>query len=460
MIGPSLEFDPSVTSVASSAPPLPTRTILAFWAPLAATWLMMAVEGPYVAAIIARLADPTRNLAAYGVAFSFAFMAEAPIIMMMTAANALVADRQSLLALRRFMFRLNGALTIAMAVGLTPPVFRFVTDRLIGLPADVARLTHLATALLVLWPAAIGYRRFYQGILVRHGQPRRVAYGTVVRLVTMSAAAAGLALWTRLPGASVGALALVSGVIAEAAASRWMAHDVIGRVLARDATSRTVPLTGAEIARFYVPLALTSLLAIVVNPLVTFFLGRSRSPLESLAVLPVVLGFVFIFRSGAIAYQEVGVALTGDGRRNERPIARVAFGLAAFSTLALAGVLFTPLGEAWFLVVSGLSPELARFALWPARILVLLPALDYLISLQRAWLVLARRTRVITAATAVEACAIVAVLVVSINVLHLVGAIAAAAAILLGRLGGNAFLLAPASRRERQAPHPSPAPGR
>ncbi|HOC19273.1 MAG TPA: hypothetical protein PKK95_13455, partial [Vicinamibacterales bacterium] len=80
---------PSDSSTATAG----TRTILAFWAPLAATWLMMAVEGPYIAAIIARLAQPTPNLAAYGVAFSFAFIAEAPVIMMMTAANALVADR-------------------------------------------------------------------------------------------------------------------------------------------------------------------------------------------------------------------------------------------------------------------------------------------------------------------------------------------------------------------------------
>ena len=58
-------------------------------------------------------------------------------------------------------------------------VFRFVTDRLIGLPADIANLTHLATSYLLFWPAAIGYRRFYQGILVRHRLTRRVAYGTV-----------------------------------------------------------------------------------------------------------------------------------------------------------------------------------------------------------------------------------------------------------------------------------------
>lgn len=437
-----LETDASVMPADPTSPPLRTRTVLAFWAPLAATWLMMAIEGPYVAAIIARLAEPTRNLAAYGIAFSFAFMAEAPIIMMMTAANALVADRQSLLALRRFMFRLNAVVTVGMAIGLLPPVFRFVTDRLIGLPPDLAHLTHVSTSILLPWPAAIGYRRFYQGILVRHHMPRRVAYGTIVRLVTMSVVAAGLALMTNLAGACIGSLSLGCGVIAEAGASRWMAREIVTRLLAGSDQSKG-PLTMQEIGRFYFPLALTSLLAIVVNPLVTFLLGRSRSPIESLAVLPVVTGFVFIFRSGAIAYQEVAVALAGRDLQRERQIGRVALELAGLSALALGGVLFTPLGDAWFIRVSGLSRDLAAFAIWPARVLALVPALDYVIGLQRALLVLARRTRIITAATAVEVTAIVVVLAVGIGMLDLVGATAAAAAILLGRLCGNLLLVLP-----------------
>ena len=410
---------------------------------------MMAVEGPYVAAIIARLREPVVNLAAYGVAFSFAFIAEAPIIMMMTASNALVGGRQSFLALRRFMVALNALVTVAMAIGLLPPVFRFITDRLIGLPPDIARLTHVATALLLFWPAAIGYRRFYQGILVRHHMPRRVAYGTVVRLGTMSGAAAALAWLTDLPGAYVGSLALAAGVIAEAGASRWMARAIVSRLLsapAEDAPADAA-LSQREIFRFYVPLALTSLLAIVVNPLVTFFMGRSRMPLESLAVLPVISGFVFMFRSGALAYQEVGVALVGPRREHEGPIRRVAFGLALVSVLALAGVLFTPLALVWFTRVAGLSPELARFSLWPARVLALVPALDYLLSLQRALLVLARRTRLITLATLTEATAIVIVLMAGVSGLHWVGALAAGVAMLVGRVAGNLFLLTPALLR-------------
>jgi len=38
---------------------LHSQKILVFWAPLAATWLMMAFEGPFLAAIIARLAGKT-----------------------------------------------------------------------------------------------------------------------------------------------------------------------------------------------------------------------------------------------------------------------------------------------------------------------------------------------------------------------------------------------------------------
>jgi hypothetical protein len=99
------------------------RKIFIFWVPLAATWLMMATEGPFLAAIIARLADPKYNLAAYGVAYSFGVLIEAPIIMIMSASTALVRDRDSYLKLRNFTFTLNGICTLIMIFFVLPPVF-------------------------------------------------------------------------------------------------------------------------------------------------------------------------------------------------------------------------------------------------------------------------------------------------------------------------------------------------
>jgi len=405
---------------------------------------MMALEGPYVAAIVARMPEAAHSLAAFGVALSLAWLVESPIMMLLSASAALVRDRASYFALRRFANTLNALVTAGMLLLALPPVFDFVAERLIGLPHDIARLAHVATTAMILWPAAIGYRRFYQGILVRHHLTRRVAYGTIVRLTTMSITAALLAFVFHLPGALVGALALVSGVFLEAFASRLMAREIVRSIVERDEVAEGTLLRQREIARFYFPLALTSMLAMALGPLVTFGLGRGRAPIESLAVWPVVSSMIFLFRSGGVAFQEVGIALDSD-----REVGRTALLLGAVASAALALVALTPLELFWFERLSGLSHDLARFAVWPARILILYPALEYIASFQRARPILEHRTGVVTVATAIEATVLAATLFLGIRVLGMIGATAGAMAMLAGRLGANAYLF---SRRSGPAP--------
>ncbi|MCL4280122.1 MAG: hypothetical protein KJZ60_10675, partial [Ignavibacteriaceae bacterium] len=171
--------------VTDSSIQLTHKKIFYFWLPLAATWLMMAVEGPFLASLIARSTEPKFNLAAYGIAFSFALIIEAPIIMMMSAAIALVKNKQSFLKLKIFTYAVNVLITLIMLIAIIPIIFYFITETLIGLPEEISRLTHIATIILLPWPGAIGFRRFYQGILINNNLTRRVAYGTVVRLIAM-----------------------------------------------------------------------------------------------------------------------------------------------------------------------------------------------------------------------------------------------------------------------------------
>lgn len=419
---------------------LKTSTIILFWLPLAATWLMMALEGPYIAAIVARMPAAAQSLAAFGVATALAWLVESPIIMLLSASTALVHGRASYLALRRFAFLLNALVTIGMMVLAIPAVFRFVGETLIGLPPEISRLAHVSTVIMIGWPAAIGYRRFYQGILVRHHLTRRVAYGTVVRLATMTVAATTLAMQSSLSGAAIGAIALVSGVVAEAMASRWMAHRLVVTLMQQEEAMAGSLLTLRDITRFYYPLALTSILGMALGPLVTFGLGRGRAPLESLAVWPVIQATVFIFRSGGFAYQEVGIALTGRDSEHAPEVRRTAMLLGASSAIALALVAFTPLEVIWFRRVMGLPEELASFAIWPVRLLVLLPALDYLISVQRAGWIIARRTAPVTVATVVEGVILAVVLFLTVGAFGMVGALGGAIAMIAGRLAANGWL--------------------
>ena len=404
---------------------------------------MMAAEGPFLAAMIARMPGAEFNLGAYGVAFALAILIEAPVIMLMSAATSLVKDRISYLKMRNFSRGLILGTTLLLLIVLVPGVYRWLTETLLQLPAEVADLTYGALWFFLPWPSAIGYRRFLQGVLIRAGKTRLVAVGTLIRLLAMTVAALLGYLLLDIPGAWVGGLALGTGVTVEAIAARFMAAETVRDLLAEEGnsayTGRTV--TYRAIATFYLPLALTSLIGLTIQPLLTFFMGRSVSPVESLAIYPVVHSLSFFFRSVGFAYQDAAIALIGERFEHYRELRRFCFTLGAVATAGLALVAFTPLFQLWFTVLSGLTPELTSFALIPARIIVPLPFLSVLLSFQRAILVEGRRTQHITWASVIEVTT-VAVLFLTLGFgFEVVGATAAFTAFLGGRLLSTVYLV-------------------
>jgi len=411
--------------------------IFRFWLPLQTTWLMMAIEGPLLTAIIARLAEPKLNLAAYGVAFALAIMVEAPVIMMMSASTALADSAGNFRRLRNFTWILNTGITVVMLVLIFSPAWSLVIHQWMRLDPDIASLTRTSLIILLPWPAAIGYRRFYQGLLIRTGRTRRVAWGTGIRLLGMMLTAFGLMKFTHLNGAWIGASALTTGVLVEAVASRLMATDSISEIMA----SKGKPtLSYGELTRFYYPLALTSTISLMVHPMVTFFLGQSRNSLESLAVLPVINALVFIFRTPGLSFQEAAITMLGRCKDNLAIVKLFAVYLGAAAAFGLGIIALTPLAGVWFQQLSGLSEELAIFAKLPIRILVLMPALSVTLSMQRSLLVHRRTTGPVTWASALEVAGILLTLVVTLKMGNWVGATAAATAFMVGRCMGILWL--------------------
>lgn len=423
--------------------------IFRFWLPLAATWLMMSVEGPFLAAIIARLAAEKANLAAYGVAFAFALIAESPIIMLMSASTALCRNRESYRKLRNFSLILSVGVTLFLALFLLPPIFNLVILRLIGLPAEIANLIHIALLFLLPWPGAIGFRRFYQGILIVKHQTRRIAVSTLARLLSMSGCALIFFFCSSLPGAIIGAISLSSGVVAEALLTRYLARHAINEVLKTDPESQQ-QLSYREIWDYYLPLALTPFIALSIHPLVTFFLGKSRDPLESLAVMPVIYGLTFIFRAVGLSYQEVAIALLGENRDNYRKVRNFAIALGISTSTCLSLIAFTPLSKIWFRDLSGLNDLLSNFATFPLQIMAVFPALTVLICFQRSVLIVTRVTNPISISTAIEAVGIFSILLLAMLYFPLPGVVAASIAYVIGRLLAIAALQRPLTSQFKQ----------
>jgi Na+-driven multidrug efflux pump len=413
--------------------------IFLFWSPLALTWLMMALEQPILIAFIARLNDAKFNLAAFGIAGSFAMLIESPIIMLLSASTALVTGKNSYRKLKKFTDILNAAITGIHLIVIIPPVFNFIAVDMMEIPDNVARLAYTALVIFIPWSASIGYRRFYQGVLIRKGLTRMVTYGTLVRISVIIIA--GLILYLAgLPGAYVGAASMSAAVLLEAIATRIMASGTIKEVLDTE-DPENKDLSMKAVTRFYTPLAMTSVLSMGVHPFVTFFLSRSYMAVESLAVIEVVGSLVFIFRSVGLSFQEVNIALLGRGKHNFDIMRSYAISLGIIVTILISVVAFTPLADLWFINISGLSEELAGLSYLPLKIMILMPALTLLMSFQRSTLVLGGKTGPISVSTAIELVVIIFVLFICIGFFNIVGVVAAAISFVAGRVISSVYLL-------------------
>jgi len=224
-----------------------------------------------------------------------------------------------------------------------------------------------------------------------------------------------------------------------------MANGTLRKLMAVPGDATGAAASWVALTRFYYPLALTTLLSLGIHPVVTFFVGNSRMSLESLAVLPVIGSLVFIFRSLGLAYQEVVIALIGDEQEGYVPLRTFGTLLSLGVAVGLSLIAWTPLAGVWFRDVSGLTDELAAFSLTPIRILAIIPGLTALLSFQRAVMVIRTTTNRITWATIIEVVGTVVVMWVAISIFDTVGAVAAASALLIGRIGANMYL-APAMR--------------
>ncbi len=386
-----------MTDSSRLAQPFSTSRIVQTWWPLAASWILMALELPAVSAVVARLGDAETNLAAYGgIVLPLSLIIEAPIIQLLAASTALSKDWDSFLKLRRYMIWGACLLTGLHLLLAFTPLYDFVIVEIIGAPAEIVEPARTGLKIMTPWTAAIAFRRTFQGVLIRFGHSRAVGLGTGVRLSTVAIVLAAGALLGSLSGIIVATVAVVCGVISEAIFSGLRVRPVV-REKVRSAPRVDPPLRLPSFVDFYVPLAMTSLLFLLVGPLGSAALSRMPRALDSLAVWPVISGLIFLVRSGGVAYNEVVVALLDEGRALAG-LRRFSYLLAGLTTGFLVAFAATPLAEFWFGTVSGLRPGLTTVAVSSLWVALPLPGLTAFQSWYQGILVNWKRTRAITEA--------------------------------------------------------------
>ena len=132
------------------------RLILKTWWPLAFSWLLMSVEMPAISAVIARLANPEINLAAYGgIVFPLSLIIEAPVIMLLGASTALSKHMQAYRRIWQYMMAAGGLLTALHILVAFTPLYYFVVRNIIGVPDEIVEPARIGLMLMVPWTWSI-----------------------------------------------------------------------------------------------------------------------------------------------------------------------------------------------------------------------------------------------------------------------------------------------------------------
>lgn len=431
----SVEASPSSRGTASQG------VIARLWGPLALNWLMMALEGPLLVGLVSRLPEATSNLAAFSVAFAIALLVEAPVMMLLSTSAALAEDRPSYERIGRFAFALTLPLSGLMAVIGLPPVFHFLNHHLWHLPQPLSEWVAGAVWLLIPWPAVIGYRRLWQGILIRKGRSRLVAWGTVLRLAGMAGGATLAYSFSSWPGVWIAATALSAGVTTEMIAIRLWAHPVLRGL---PTTPREAPLSYPQIGAFYIPLVMTSLLNVALTPLLTTLMAQGKQPLLSLAAYPPLTNTVFLFSCVGVAYQEVVIVLLGT--RVSSQLLPFAHRIAVGSTLPLALLSVPQIGHLWLSQVFTVPPAVESLVQNGLGILLPMPALVVYLAYLKGRFIWARKTRLNLLAAFIELSAVLALSLPLIGSTSL-PAVYGAAIALLGARAAVLTLLWPLLRK-------------
>jgi len=194
----------------------------------------------------------------------------------------------------------------------------------------------------------------------------------------------------------------MAGVVAEAAYISWTVQPIMrDRLGPRSPAADGPPLTYRALLRFHVPLAATSLLLLLVQPLVTSSLARLAQPTQSLAAWPILFQILLMARAGALALPEVVIALHHDAR-TFAPLRRFTLALAAAVTLTLGVFALTPLARVYVFQVQDMTADVGELALATLGYFVLFPALAVFTSWLRGLLIQGHHTRYVNVGMAIN----------------------------------------------------------
>jgi len=288
-----------------------------FYAPLAATGLLLTATNPILTAAVARSSEPMAILAGFTVAFSLCGVLYSPLLVVQQVAATRLLEGGDLRPVKSFALVMGVLFSaVAATVAFLGPVGDFVLSGLVGLEGRA--LDEAAVALRALWPVPFltAVRALHQGRLVAGHRTRPIAGATGARTAVLAVAAFTLAV--SFDGAWIGGAAFTLGLLVESVVVAFARTPELGQTARVPGVE---PEELGELLRFSWPLMLNVLLWWTTPLIINAALARTEQADLNIAAFAIVEAIAWFVASPVGQLQHASIALVDcpDSHARVRP---------------------------------------------------------------------------------------------------------------------------------------------
>ncbi|UQZ86853.1 hypothetical protein SK3146_06146 [Paenibacillus konkukensis] len=324
--------------------PLPFRKLLAFFVPLGASASLVMISHVIINGTLARSAHPELLIASYTIAMSLMDVIERPAILLRQTCSALVRDRVSFRAMSSIaVYLLLCSFIIGSAIGYTPLgpwVF------LHGFGAAAEQVPEIVDIFRLLNIVIIfsGVRCLFHGIIIYNLRTKWLTIGMGIRLIGMFMAAAYFVATDKVSSGAVGAWIFLLGMAIECLISVLEGRSLLKRVIPEKLEGHPIADKG-PIFRFYRPLMYSSFLAVLIDPAINAFLGKTGRMELAIASFAIAVNLAHLMQSFFSYMHQIVLNFYNV---NARRVYQFAWMMNLCPALLISVLAYTPAGP-WFL---------------------------------------------------------------------------------------------------------------
>ncbi|WP_332694922.1 multi antimicrobial extrusion protein MatE [Halalkalibacter lacteus] len=367
---------------------LSTRNILLFFVPLGLSASLVTLSHMIINGTLTRGENAETIIASYAIAMSLFAIMERLGVLLRNTCSALVRDKVSFKAMSMVAVYVVSSLMMISATIAYTPIGRWIFSRLFG--ADPTMIDQIVNVyqILIIVTFFSAIRCLFQGVIILNKQTKWLTIGMVIRLIVMYLLSL-VFIHIGYITAQTGAIIFLAGMMVESLISFLEGRVLVKKMVQKKENHR---ITKKEpIFRFYTPLILSSLVIVMVGPVINVFLGKTNEIELAIASYAIALSITQLFLSFFTYTHQIVLTFYKD---HPQKVNQFTMMVGFIPTVLLAIFCFTPIGAFFIEVVLGANDRLVEASLQSLKVFMLMTLVFPFVDFCNGLLMLRSETKV------------------------------------------------------------------